>query len=160
MPEFIPTGTGGVRMLLDDAETDVIRRLAGELRALLASGADGSDDVFDRLFPTTYADDEESERAYRELVTDDLVQYKLEALDAVSMSLGDEETDITLEGDALSIWLACLTDLRLAIGTRLGVDEDQMAADIDPHDSHAQALSVLHWLGWIQEGMLRTIGSL
>ena len=159
MPEFIPTGNGGTRLLLDDAETDIIRRLAGELRALITSGADESDPVLDRLFPSAYSD-EADEDAYRELVYDDLVQYKLEALDAISTSLGDPESDITLESEALSMWLATLTDIRLAIGTRLDVDEERMAADIDPSDPNAQALSVLHWLGWIQEGLLRTSGGL
>lgn len=159
MPEFIPTGTGGARLLLDDMETDVIRRLVGELRALITAGAGGTDPVLDRLFPSAY-EDETDEAAYRELVGDDLVRYKLEALDVISTSLGEPETDVTLEGDALAMWLATLTDIRLAIGTRLDVDEDTMAEDIDPSDPNAQAISVLHWLGWLQEGLLRVAGGL
>jgi hypothetical protein len=158
MPEFIKMRKGGVRLLLDDAETDVIRRVTAELRALIASEVDANDPVVDRLFPSAY-EDERNEQAYRELVGEDLVRYKLEALDAISTSLGEGASDIKLEGDALAMWLASLTDLRLAIGTRLDVDEDRMAADIDPRDPNAQALSLLHWLGWIQEGLLRTTGA-
>ena len=158
MPEFIRLRAGGVRLLLDDAETDVLRRVTGELRALIASEVDATDPVLERLFPSAY-EDEANEQSYRALIGEDLVSYKLEALNAVSESLGKRESDITLDGDALAMWLASLTDLRLAIGTRLAVDEDTMSADIDPHDPNAQALSLLHWLGWIQEGLLRTIGA-
>jgi hypothetical protein len=85
-------------------------------------------------------------------------------LDAVSTSLGDRGgdrgSDVDIEGDALQAWLAALTDIRLAIGTRLEVDEEMMAADIDDSDPDARALAVLHWLGWIQEGILRTAAGL
>jgi hypothetical protein len=153
MVEFVRTSTGG-RLLLDDAETDLIRRMAGELRALL-TGLDTDDPVIDRLFPATYEDAAE-EASFQALVGDDLVKQKLEALDAVSTSLGALGSEVDLEGELLHTWLACLTDLRLAIGTRLEVDEDVMAADVDPNDPNARPLAVLHWLGWIQEGILRT----
>lgn len=155
MPEFVPTASGGARVLLDDAETDIIRQLAGELRAMLSVRTDRGDPVYDRLFPSVY-EDEKEESAYRDLIGDDLVRYKLDALDRVSTALGGAGgSDVTLEGDDLEVWLSCLTDLRLAIGTRLEVDEERMAADVDPGDPDARALAVLHWLGWIQEGVLR-----
>jgi hypothetical protein len=50
-----------------------------------------------------------------------------------------------------------LTDLRLAIGTRLDVTEEKMSDDIDPDDPEAAALSVLHWLGWVQGTILEAI---
>lgn len=158
MPEFIATKGGGARLLLDDAETDIIRRLAGELHALI-SGRRAADPVLDRLFPSAY-EDETDERDYQELIGNDLATHKLEALDAISTSLGTTESDVTLEGETLHAWLACLTDLRLAIGTRLSIDEERMAADIDPDDPDARSIAVLHWLGWIQEGLLQTASAL
>jgi hypothetical protein len=156
MVEFVRKPGGG-RLLLDDAETDLIRRMAGELRALL-TGLDTADDpVLDRLFPAAYEDPAE-EASFQALIGDDLVQQKLEALDAVSKSLGTDGSDVELHGELLHTWLACLTDLRLAIGTRLEVDEETMGADIDMGDPNARSLAVLHWLGWIQEGILKTCG--
>ncbi len=155
MPEFVPTPNSGVRLLLDDTETHVIRRLAGELRALLDGGRiDRGDPVYERLFPSAYGDIKD-ETAYRDLVGDDLVTFKLQALDIVCDALGARASDVTLEGETLDIWLACLTDLRLAIGTRLDVDEERMGAELDPRDPDAQSLAVLHWLGVVQEGVVR-----
>lgn len=154
MVEFVRTSSGG-RLLLDDAETDLIRRIAGELRALLTTAPNTDDPVVERLFPAAYEDNID-EAKYQELIGNDLVTHKVEALDAIASSLGDVGSDVSLEGDALHAWLAGLTDLRLAIGTRLEVDEEMMAADIDPSDAEGRSLAVLHWLGWIQEGILRT----
>jgi hypothetical protein len=160
MPDFVPTPNAGVRLLLDDTETHVIRQLAGELRALLDGGRiDRGDPVYERLFPSAY-EETNDETAYRDLIGDDLVTFKLQALDTVSEALGERSSDVTLEGETLDIWLACLTDLRLAIGTRLDVDEERMGAEIDPRDPDAQSLAVLHWLGFVQEGVVRASAGL
>jgi hypothetical protein len=148
--------------VLDEAETHVIRQLTTELRTLLDAGRiDRGDPVYERLFPSVY-EDMRDEAKYRDLVGDDLLTFKLEALEAVSSALGDGDrgSEVTLEGEALDIWLACLTDLRLAIGTRLDVDEERMGAELDPRDPDAQSLAVLHWLGWVQEGVLRASSEL
>jgi hypothetical protein len=155
MPEFIGTKNDGVRLVLDEMETHVIRQLTEELRTLLDAGRiDRGDPVYERLFPAAY-DDVQDESAYRDLIGDDLVTFKLQALDMVTDALGERFSDITLEGDTLDIWLACLTDLRLAIGTRLDVDEERMGTEIDPDDPDARSLAVLHWLGFVQEGVVR-----
>lgn len=146
---------GAVTLVLDDVESLLLRQLAAELRALLAADHEQDDHVLDRLLPDAY-EDPEDERAYKDLVGDDLVREKLRALDVVSTALGDDGTEVTLQGDDFSAWLACLTDLRLAIGMRLDVDEERMAADVDPRGPDAQAMTVLHWLGWIQEGLIRS----
>ena len=138
----------------------MIRQLTGELRSLLDGGRiDRGDPVYERLFPSAY-EEAKDEAAYRDLIGDDLVTFKLEALDIVSSALGTRSSDVTLEGETLDIWLACLTDLRLAIGTRLDVDEERMGAEVDPRDPDAQSLAVLHWLGCIQEGVVRASSGL
>jgi hypothetical protein len=159
MVAFSPNGSGGARLILDDAESELMRRLTGELRAILTSAQNADDPVVERLFPPVY-EEPTDEAAYRDLIGDDLVTFKLEALDAVSTALGDRGSDVDLEGETLQTWLAALTDMRLAIGTRLEVDEETMAAEIDPDHPDARSLAVLHWLGWIQEGILRTAAGL
>lgn len=152
MPEFRPAGAGRVRVLMDDAETGLFRFLAGELRAALSSD-DRENAVTRRLYPSSYEDQDE-EASFREIVGDSLMTEKLEALEKVTNSLGDKSSDITISSEDLGIWLASLTDMRLAIGTRLDVDADKMAAEIDPRDEDAQQLAILHWLGWLQEGLI------
>jgi hypothetical protein len=62
-----------------------------------------------------------------------------------------------LDEEEVDRLLALLTDIRLAIGTRLDVTEERMAAELDRDDPDAAALSVLHWLGWLQESVIAAI---
>jgi hypothetical protein len=157
MPDFRPA-PDGARLVLDKAEAELLKNLTSEYRALLRGGrTDRGDPVYDRLFPSAY-ETAEDERAYRDLVGDDLQTHKLEALDRVTSSL--EATDITIDGEDFDAWVQTLTDLRLAIGTRLDVDEDRMAAEPDPHDPDTPSLQVLHWLGWIQQGLIEARGNI
>lgn len=157
MPEFHPAPDGAT-LSLDEVETQLLRQLTAEFRALLTGSKVGNGPILDRLFPDAYPEPED-EAAYREIVGDTLMNEKLQALDTVSTALGKRSTEVTIAGEEFGTWLACLTDLRLAIGTRLDVDEERMGAEIDPRDPNAQALTVLHWLGWLQEGLLGSVAT-
>ena len=157
MPEFHPLSGGGVRLVLDSDESRVLRGLAEELRSVLTGAGPADDPVVERLFPAAYEDpfDEES---YRDMVAGDLEQEKIAGLDAVTSALAvDREADIALGSDDVSGWLATITDLRLALGVRLGVDEERMGAEVDPRSADAAAMTVLHWLGWVQEGIIHAL---
>jgi hypothetical protein len=157
MPEFVPLPGGGARLVLDADEAALLRQLAGELRSLLADAGPPDDPVVERLFPAAYEDplDEES---YRDIVGGSLEQEKIAGLETIEAALhADLPADVALGPDDVGAWLASLTDLRLALGTRLGVDEDVMGAEVDPGDPQAASLTVLHWLGWLQEGILRAL---
>lgn len=150
-------GPAGVHAQLEEHEADLLRQLIDEMRTLLEADIPRSDDVLGRLFPPAY-EDADQQIAYAQLVEDELRRAKLEALRAVreivdtpaggDRSMTDEET---------RAWLTLLTDLRLAIGTRLNVTEEKMATELDPSSPEAAAYSVLHWLGWLQEQLLEAV---
>jgi hypothetical protein len=48
--------------------------------------------------------------------------------------------------------------MRLAIGARLEVTEEKMNQAMDANGPDAPAWAVLHWLGWLQESILGTLG--
>ncbi len=56
-------------------------------------------------------------------------------------------------------WLGALNDLRLALGTRLGVEEDwaEQLAALDDGDPRALLLAVYDWLSWLQETLVRSL---
>jgi hypothetical protein len=155
----IEAAEGGARVWLDDAESVLLRRLVAELRGLLRGHPARGDPVIARLFPDAYEDAEDA-AAFRELIEDDLRREKLDAVEAMDGHLGDAgSVDITLGRDDGDRWLSVLTDLRLAIGTRLNVDEDAMSSEPDPSDPEGFHLSVIHWLGWLQEELIRTLSN-
>lgn len=158
MADVERVGTG-IRVVLENQEAGILRELAKEMRLLLEADIPRSDDVLQRLFPEAYEDDED-ERNYQELIGDELRAAKVAALRNVEDALGDKgEIDVELSASDADEWLRFLNDVRLAIGTRLEVDEEKMGREFDPRDPEAPALSVLHWLGWLQGTMLEELAS-
>ena len=148
---------GDVRLELEEYEADLLRQLFSEMRTLLEADIPPSDAVLKRLFPDAF-EDEANAGAYRELIGDELHNRKASALRTAEEVVGPSGSiDATLDEDQADGLLALLTDIRLAIGTRLDVTEERMAAEVGPEDPDAAALAVLHWLGWIQESMLAAL---
>jgi len=151
MPEVQAGSNGTVEVRLESQEAELMRSLIEEIHTLLAADASRNDPVVERLFPDAYESRKDA-RAFRDLVGDDLRAGKREALTTVESKLGNSgEADLALTPDEVEAWLTVLTDLRLAIGTRLGVTEETMDQEPDPNDPDGAAISVLHWLGWLQE---------
>jgi hypothetical protein len=139
------TRRGDYRLRLSDAERALLRSLPEELLALLES--DPGDPALRRLRPTAYEDDAGSEEEFRRLVGDELEEGRREALRLVAGTSARE----SLTADELDAWLRALTDLRLALGTRLDVTEDTYAREIREDDPQAYELSVFAYLSWLQE---------
>jgi len=155
----IESAPGGIRLVLENQEAGILRELAKEMRLLLEADIPAGDDVLQRLFPKAY-EDEEDQRNYQELIGNELRAAKREALRNVEDALGPSGgMDAELTPSDADEWLRFLNDVRLAIGTRLEVDDGKMGKDFDPSDPEAPALSVLHWLGWLQGSMLEELNT-
>jgi hypothetical protein len=140
-----------IEVKLSRDEAELIRELCKEMRTLLEADIPRIDPVVARLFPDAY-EDEADARAYRDLVGDELLTHKLQALNTVEERLGHNgSADLIFDAQSVNAWLGFLTDARLAIGTRLQVTGETMETEPDPDDPEAPAYSVLHYLGWLQE---------
>jgi hypothetical protein len=128
------------------------------------------DPVLKRLFPTAYRGDDESAAEFRRFTESTLREGKAKAAAAVIDGLEDAglpadpgEEDITidveLDDEAAHVWMRSLTDLRLALGTRLEVEEgDEGYWDSLPdEDPRAQAHHVCEWLGFLQETLVQAV---
>lgn len=146
-----------MRVRLGEDEVELLRRLAAEMGMMLDAHV-ADDPVVQRLFPDAHLSPREA-ADFRALTEDDLSAAKRSALGVVAQSLATEgNLDVTLQEAEVDSWLSVLTDLRLSIGARLEVTEELMSADVDPDDRRAPALVTLHWLGWLQELLLRAAG--
>jgi hypothetical protein len=144
-------GQGGeLELRLARDERALLAGLAAELRGLL-EGEPG-DPSLRRLFPPAY-EDEQDERAYRELTGSGLLYGRRAAL-ALLAATSDRERLSAEEADA---WLRALNDLRLVLGTRLDVQEDTFAEELRPDDPRAPALAVYGYLSWIQEQLVEAL---
>lgn len=150
----VDASADGLTVRLEEYEADLLRGLMEEMRVLLTADIPRSDPVIARLYPDAY-DEPALQSAYRELVGGDLTGEKIDALTAIQLAVGtDGPVHTDLKPQDVDPWLTLLTDMRLAIGTRLGVTQEDMDAEMDPRDPDAAAYAALHWLGWIQGSIL------
>jgi hypothetical protein len=105
---------------------------------------DDHDPGLRRLYPTAYPDDPDRDADYAGLVHDDLVQLRLEAAATVEATAGSP----SLTDDELAAWMQVLNGLRLLLGTRLDVSEEDQ---FDPEADDAPARALLAWLGFLLE---------
>jgi Domain of unknown function (DUF2017) len=64
-----------------------------------------------------------------------------------------------LSVEELEGWLTALNDLRLVLGTRLDVTEDQFVDGFDPLGPNAHGLAVYAFLTWLQESAVEAAAS-
>jgi hypothetical protein len=143
---------GGVELRLSRDERSLLAGLAAELRALL-DGAPG-DPTLRRLFPPAY-DDEDDERAYRDLMGGELLDGRRAALELIADTVDRDR----LSAEEADTWLRALNDLRLVLGTRLDVQEETFATEPDLSDPRGHALAVYAYLSWIQEQLIEALSS-
>jgi hypothetical protein len=141
---------GAVELRLSRDERSLLAGLVEELRALL-DGAPG-DPSLRRLFPPAY-DEEDDERAYRDLRGGELLDGRRAALQLVTETVDRER----LSAEEAETWLRALNDLRLVLGTRLDVQEDTFAEELDQNDPRAPALAVYGYLSWLQEQLVAAL---
>jgi hypothetical protein len=67
--------------------------------------------------------------------------------------------DVELEESDAEIWMRSFTDLRLALATRLGVEEgdEEVWAAMPDHDPRAQAHDIYDWVGYLQETLVHAL---
>ena len=128
------------------------------------------DPVLARLFPTAYPDDEEAAAEFRRFTEGSLRDGKAGA--AISVIDALEEAglppelsedglmiDVELDRQSAETWLRSFADLRLALATRLGVEEGDEAGwqALPEEDPRAQAHDIYEWVGYLQETLVQAL---
>lgn len=145
------------------APTDELAALTG-LRT--GNSETPSDEVLARLLPDFQrADpdkpDNDSERgnvnsALRSLHEPDIIDDKLAAGSVILQTVPAEGGKVVLTPEQADAWLAGLNDVRLALGTNLGIDADT-PDEVDPDDPRAPHYDVYHWLTWMQDSLVQAL---
>lgn len=177
--------SGGARIVLDDMERSILRSLTVQFLEMIGPGEEPADEDADplarmmregpteapsdpalaRLFPDAYGGaDQEASSDFRRYTEPDLREGKRGAALAVVSSLDaapvgeDGSALLELDGERSKQWLGTLNDLRLTLGTRLEVGEDEetlyQLSDSDPNKPLVMAYL---WLGGLQETLVQTL---
>ncbi|AZP18149.1 DUF2017 domain-containing protein [Streptomyces aquilus] len=165
--ELIGPGPG------EDASDDPLAELFAE-----GPSEPPSDPVLKRLFPDAYSDPEgtpeakeaEEQRAYssefRRYTENDLRAGKrdnalavIRSLDALS-PVGDGGAVLKLSTEESRQWLGSLNDLRLAIGSRLEITDEEdtdLLYRLPDEDPRKPMVMAYLWLGGLQETLVSTL---
>jgi hypothetical protein len=146
------TGDGEYALRLPEEERALLRFLPGELQSLLEATPDEPD--LRRLFPPAY-EDAQDEAAYRELMGNELLEGRQHALQVLAETAQAER----LTGEQAQAWLTALNDLRLVLGTRLGVTDDSLLEDLAENHPRAPELALYAYLSWLQEQLVEALSA-
>lgn len=129
-------------------EVEILRGLVGDVRRLVAADV-APNAVTARLFPDPSFDPVVSDEL-RGMIEDDLRAAKDDAARTLLETLPDDGR-VSLTPDEAESWLAALNDVRLALGTAIGVTEDDYDRDTDDPGFH------YHWLSFLQETLVEAL---
>jgi hypothetical protein len=169
---------GGVKAVLAAAEASLLHSLVSQIMDLLepevaklddldeieallqaAAAVPPQDPVLARLLPDGYRDDPEAAGEFRRYTELTLRTAKHEAAKTMLDSLPDAGGKIQLTPEQAQAWLMALNDVRLALGTKLGVTEDfeEQWDGLAAKDPRRTAFEVYAWLGAVQESLVRAL---
>jgi hypothetical protein len=170
-------------------EADLLRSLAAQLIELLRNEAatpealdpleelldfsgptrEPEDPVLARLFPTAYPEDEEAAAEFRRYTEGTLRNSKAAGAAAIIDTLEESGLtpqpedgmfiDVELDPRMAMTWMRSFTDMRLAIATRLGIEEGDEEAwySLPDDDPRAQVHDIYEWVGYLQETLVRAV---
>jgi hypothetical protein len=127
------------------------------------------DPVLARLFPTAYPEDDEAAAEFRRYTEADLRNGKaagaatiIDTLEEAGLPAEPEDglfIDVELDPATAVTWLRSFTDMRLAIATRLGVEEgdEDFWHSLPDDDPRAQVHDIYDWVGYLQETLVHAV---
>ncbi len=170
-------------------EADLLRSLASQLIELLRNETatpetldpleamldfsgptlEPEDPVLQRLFPTAYPDDTEAAAEFRRYTETELRNGKaggaaaiIDALEEAGLDDQPEDgmfIDVELPPASAVTWMRSFTDMRLAIATRLGIEEgdEEYWHSLPDDDPQAQVHHIYDWLAFLQETLVNAV---
>ena len=130
------------------------------------------DPVLARLFPSAYAHDDEAAGEFRRFTEGTLRTEKASGAGAIIDALenaglpgqltSDEdgiEIEVELDMASARTWMKSLTDIRLALATRLGVEEgdEELWWSMPEDDPRRHVHDIYEWVGELQETLVRAV---
>lgn len=128
------------------------------------------DPVLHRLLPDAYRNDEEDSGEFRRFTERSLTSAKVANAEALIGSLVDggltfgaapdeDPIEVELNDDEVQAWLRALTDVRLSLAVRLGIEDEQDTVLVAQSEDEAIAAmsEIYDWLGYVQETLIAAL---
>ncbi|HEV3354053.1 MAG TPA: DUF2017 family protein [Acidimicrobiales bacterium] len=145
------TRSGQFELRLSPEERDVLRGLPAQMRDALELGKD--DPAVARLNPSACLDDAEIDAEFHRLMDDDLNAGRLEALAVFEKTVDAPK----LDGEEALAWMRAVNDVRLLLGTRLGVGEDPSERQVAVDDPRAPGFALYDYLSLLTQELVEAL---
>ena len=145
---------------LEPAEARIVALLLDQLEQLLTAQIEdvAGDPVIARLLPAGHRGDPEIAADYREMTELALRSGKANDLATMRASLPPDGGTVRLDPEQATAWLRTSNDLRLALGTRLDIQEDTEPPE-DLASEEGQQLAVYYWLTGLQGSLVDALAA-
>jgi hypothetical protein len=148
-----------LEMRAESAPRDALAELVG---VPMGNAAPPDNPALARLLPDFQSDDVPGAAnlngALRSLHEPQIIADKLSAIGVVAGTLPPRGGRITLTSEEAEDWLAAVNDIRILLGTAVGITADT-PDEIDTADPDAAAHEMYQWLTWLQDSLLRAVFS-
>ena len=118
-----------------------------------SQAAKPTDPISTRLFPDAYPDDPDASMEFRRFTERSLRDTNVTRAKRVLADL-EGRTKLTLNPDQWQQWVGFLNSLRLALGTRLEIDQESWTEERSESDPFYQLHELYNWLTWMQETLI------
>ncbi len=149
-----------VRQMLAGRRTqtsvDPLAKLTG---MTLAPGSRPEDPALARLLPDFHATDADLAAGLRMLREPDLIALKDASAVRLLDSLPRGGGTVHLDTAAAQAWVSTLNDVRLALGVRLGISDDdwEPPPDADPEGIEVAMFATYRWLSAVQDSLVNAL---
>lgn len=152
----------GTRWLSQPAEEDdIFIRLEREMTPHpdFFEEAPNLDPVLQRLFPDPYPDDPEASHDFQRFTHAAQLDDKVGSARLMLSDLRStcDKGRCAVPDEHAMAWLKSLTNVRLALAVRLGIEDAEdadRAAELPDEDPRSWIYAIYEWLGWVQESLL------
>jgi hypothetical protein len=139
----------------DSANSDPLAQMVG----IDQTAQKPNDDVVLRLLPDAYQNDKEASNEFRRFTERSLRELKIKRAQFVLENLPEPDKSISIKPKDFETWLTVLNDVRLALGTRVGISEVEDEEDKTGEEEIDHARDIYSWLTWLQSNLLEEINS-
>ena len=139
-----PLKNGAFKVETPDWQIQILRGLAQELTTVIS---DGNSSLITRLFPVAYQSDKAANEEYKQLTHEELLQSHLASLELIEGISTDKE----VSEHTLIKLMQGINILRLVLGTRLKIDDENSESSSEISESHPDhnLWLIFHLLGEI-----------
>jgi hypothetical protein len=146
--------------VFEPEEAGTLSLLAAQVITLLDERPDrDADPALLRLLPDAYPDDPEASEEFRRFTADDLAARKASnarrmIADLAVAAGAASPTAVKVDAQGAQAWIRSLTDIRLTIAVRLGIETDEESGSDDAPGLDPVLHDLYDWLGFVQGSLV------